>query len=137
MQRPLTAGFSLLEILVATAILALLFSQVLPSYHRYTLRANRADALVILNDIAQAQERYRAEHRRYTKDLTVLGYSIDSTSTGVLSNSEHYSVITQNCIDAIEPCALLTARAQGRQREDANGNSGHLSLDTRGIKKGW
>jgi len=130
-------GFSLLEMLVVMAIVALLYSQVLPGYHRYTLRANRADALVILNDIAQAQERYRAEHRRYTEDLSILGYSIDSASGGVLSSGEHYSVNAQHCSDAIELCSLLTARALGAQREDANDNSGHLSLDTRGIKKGW
>jgi Tfp pilus assembly protein PilE len=123
--------------LVVMAIMALLFSQLLPSYHRYTLRANRADALVILNDIAQAQERYRAEHRLYTKDLTVLGYTIDGDSKGVLSSAGHYSVDARDCVDAIEPCTELTARAQGEQRKDTNDNKGHLSLDTRGIKKGW
>jgi len=131
------SAFSLIEILLVLTIMALLLSQILPSYHRYTLRANRADALVILNHIAQAQERYRAEHRRYNKDLTVLGYTIDSASNGVLSSGKHYSVGVEDCVDAIEPCALLTARAQGVQLKDANDNSGHLSLDTRGIKKGW
>jgi type IV pilus assembly protein PilE len=59
-------GFSLLELLVALAILGILVSIAYPSYTRYLVRANRADAQTQLTQAAQWMERYYTTHDSYT-----------------------------------------------------------------------
>jgi len=49
-----------LELVVALAIAAVLLALALPSYHRYTLRAARAEAVRQLHAAAACQERVRA-----------------------------------------------------------------------------
>lgn len=56
----LPAGFSLLELMVVTALLAILVSLALPSYRKYLERGYRADAIRTLHSIASCQERVRA-----------------------------------------------------------------------------
>lgn len=62
-------GFSLLELLIVLAVFTLLLSWAIPTYQRYTLRAQRAEAVRNLLDIAACQERLRARTGYY--DTTV------------------------------------------------------------------
>ncbi|MBN1239360.1 MAG: prepilin-type N-terminal cleavage/methylation domain-containing protein [Gammaproteobacteria bacterium] len=67
-------GVSLLELLVAVAIVGILGSIAYPSYVRYVVRANRAVAKTVLVQVADRQEQYFADNKRYANDLTQLGY---------------------------------------------------------------
>ncbi len=69
-HRP--GGFTLLELMVALAIGAILVALALPSYQNYVMRARRADGMAALNALQQAQERYRAEATAYTTDIGAL-----------------------------------------------------------------
>lgn len=68
-------GFTLLELVVVTAIAAILAALAVASYGRYAFRARRADAKHMLMTIAQGEERWYATYNRYTDDLSKFGYA--------------------------------------------------------------
>jgi type IV pilus assembly protein PilE len=65
MSRPSDAGFSLLELLVAMAVLAVLASIALPTYADYIARGRRFEARAGLLEAAHWMERWRTERGRY------------------------------------------------------------------------
>jgi type IV pilus assembly protein PilE len=59
------AGFTLLELLIAVAILGILASIAIPSYQSYIRKSRRADAIVALSRIQLAEEKWRANNTTY------------------------------------------------------------------------
>ena len=57
---PAGSGFTLIEVLVVLAVIAVLLSIAVPSYRQYVQRGQRADAIRTLLEIAACQERVRA-----------------------------------------------------------------------------
>jgi type IV pilus assembly protein PilE len=58
-------GFSLIEAMIAVAIMAILASIAYPIYTQYVIRSNRAAAQSFMMDIAAQQERYLLDKRSY------------------------------------------------------------------------
>lgn len=69
------AGFTLVELVIAVAIVAILAAIALPSYSAYVRRGNRTVAKSVLSEILQKQEGFAIDHKRYTGSLTDLGYA--------------------------------------------------------------
>lgn len=69
------AGVSLLELMVVVAIVGILGAIAYPSYVQYITRANRSAAKSTLLQVADRQEQYFADNKRYAADLTQLGYA--------------------------------------------------------------
>lgn len=65
MRFPSTGGFSLLELVTAMAILAVLAAVALPSYTDYVARSRRFEARAGLLEAAHWMERWRTERGRY------------------------------------------------------------------------
>ena len=63
-------GFTLVEMVVAVAIVAALAAIAIPAYQQYVFRARRVDGQNALNFVAQGQEKFFATYNRYTTDLT-------------------------------------------------------------------
>ena len=59
-------GFTLLELMIVCAIVAVLAAIALPSYRNYVVRANRAQAKQFMGDIANREEQYLFDQRSYT-----------------------------------------------------------------------
>jgi general secretion pathway protein G len=66
------AGFSLVELLVVMAALALLLSLAYPTYVKQVDRARDAVLRHNLNSLREAIDRFYADHARYPQDLTEL-----------------------------------------------------------------
>jgi type IV pilus assembly protein PilE len=66
--RARTGGFSLIELMVVTAIVGILASLALPSYWRYVARAHRAEARVTLVQVGQFMQRFYAANDSYQTD---------------------------------------------------------------------
>ncbi|MBX9894064.1 MAG: type IV pilin protein [Nitrosomonas sp.] len=62
-------GFTLIELMVAVAILGILASVALPSYQNYVRQSNRAVAKSLLYENAQFMERFYTQNNQY--DATV------------------------------------------------------------------
>ncbi|SHH11389.1 type IV pilin protein [Massilia sp. CF038] len=69
-------GFTLIEILIVTALVAILAALAYPSYAGYIVKVRRSEAQVALLDTMQRQERYYADNNRY------LPFSADSDNGG-------------------------------------------------------
>ena len=58
-------GFTLVELMIAVAIVAILVALALPSYSRYIRKANRGEAQQLLMNWANNQEIWRANDTNY------------------------------------------------------------------------
>jgi type IV pilus assembly protein PilE len=63
MRRP--QGFTLIEIMVTVAIVAILAAIAVPSYSEYVMRAKITDAVSALSDMSVKMERYFQDNRIY------------------------------------------------------------------------
>ncbi len=80
-------GFTLIELMVVIAIVAILAAIAIPNYSRYVQRTRRSDAQQILLQVAGAEERYYATYNSYGS-LAAVGFS----GTPVYSANRYYQV---------------------------------------------
>lgn len=119
-------GFSLIELVIVMAIVAIMAGVALPAYQKNVQKSARSEAMTELLDIMRAQENYFANRFTYTTDLTLINYAATHETP-----SGKYAITADLCDGgaAITDCIKLDARAQNGQEED-----GDLSLDSRGNK---
>ena len=72
-------GFTLIELMIAVAIIGILAAIAIPSYLQYIIKANRVDAQTTLVDIASKIQRYKVSQGSLSNGssvikLTDLGY---------------------------------------------------------------
>lgn len=65
-QRSRQAGFTLIELMIVVAVVAILATIALPSYQQYIKRSNRAEARAEVLRAEGWLERFNAENNRYT-----------------------------------------------------------------------
>lgn len=81
MSRPSHAqGFTLIELMIAVAIVAIIAAIAIPNYTEYVNRARRSSAQQYLSDLAQQQEQYLTNARVYA---ICVGATCSDSSTGV------------------------------------------------------
>lgn len=115
-------GFTLLELVIAVAIIGILASIAYPSYQKYVLRSKRTAAQAEMMNIANLQQQYFLANRSYA-DKTSLGYAVSAE-------------VASNYVDSIQldngppPGFTITFTAKGAQAVDGN-----LSLTSSGEKR--
>ncbi|HEY9210710.1 MAG TPA: type IV pilin protein [Methylotenera sp.] len=95
-------GFTLVELMVAIAIIGILASIAFPNYLEYVKKGRRAAAQSHLMDVAQRQQQYLLDARSYAADLSTLNVT---TPTDVSS----YYTITITVGDGAPPSFTATA----------------------------
>jgi len=63
-----TKGFTLLELMITVAVIAILAGIALPSYNDYVTRSKFVEATGNLGDLRVKMEQYYADNRRYSTD---------------------------------------------------------------------
>ncbi len=71
------SGFSLIELMVAVAIVGILAAIAVPAYTTYYAQSYRSDALRELVRIVNRQEEYFSDQFTYAGDMTLLGMDAD------------------------------------------------------------
>lgn len=119
-QTVRSAGFTVMELMVALAIVAILATLAFPGYQDALMRARRGDAIASLLALQLAQETWRANHPAYA-DLDALGWA-------ALSQDGHYDL---RLVEASAAGFVATAapRQDGPQRDDVCGT---FALSERG-----
>lgn len=113
-------GMTLIELVIAIAVIAILTGLAVPNYRNYVLRANRAEAMDILLATAACQERVYTKFHQYDT-----GRCMDDTTT---PNGNY--VLTMATANENQNY-VLTATPQASQSEDTCGN---LTLNDRGER---
>ena len=116
-----TSGFTLIELMIAVAIIGVLASIAMPAYQGYIMKGKRSDAKAALITLQLAQEKYRANNPSYGT-LTQLG-------TGTTSPDGYYTLSASSITGTTY---TLTATATGGQASDTE--CATLSIDQDGAK---
>lgn len=120
-SRKKSAGFTLIELMIVVAIVAILAAIALPSYREHVIRSNRAAAQAQMMEIANLEQQYMLANREYA-DFDTLGYSL---SDGVEDNYTPTVTVGSGTV----PSFTVTFTAKGGQVSD-----GDLTLDSEGNK---
>ena len=116
-------GFTLIELMIAVAVIGILASIAYPSYTDYVRKARRATAESALMDIASRQHTYLLSRRTFTANATDLGFSVPQELVG------HYT------FTIAAPSATtfsVTAEPKGAQAADSEQE---LEINELGEKK--
>ena len=116
-------GFTLIELIVAVAIIGILATIAIPTYREYVIRGHRRAAQAAMMDIATRQQQFFVANRVYAGSVAALGYTLPTE-------------VAQNYTAAIAPVTgpppgfTITFTPQGGQARD-----GILTLDSNGVGK--
>ena len=120
MQCRKMAGFTLTEILIVLAIIALLASLTLPSYRHSVQQGKRLDAIAALLDLQLTQAGYLAEHGSYADSFNQLGWSSDQqagknyTLSFSQVNTDHWTALaTPVATQTGDECGVFAISDQG------------------------
>ena len=116
-------GFTLVELMIVTAVIAILAAIAYPSYTRYVLRAKRADAKQQLLQAAQWTERYLTANGQYPPLTVALPAGLNQApSSGTANYTISYAArdATSYTLRAVpqgasaaDECKTLTVNQQG------------------------
>ena len=112
-------GFTLIEIMIAVVIVAILAAIALPSFRDSVRKSRRSDAFVALSALQQAQERWRGNTAEYATDaqLTIAANANPRGLGMTRTTSSGYYTLLLSGSNATGYTA--TATGQAGQAEDA------------------
>lgn len=119
------AGFTLLELMIAVAIIGILAAIAVPNYRNYLIKANRSAAQQFMLSISNVQEQYLLDNRAYADTIGAGGLGM--TAPDDLSGK--YTIAISGGGTASPTSYEIIATATGSQAADGN-----LTLDNTGAK---
>jgi type IV pilus assembly protein PilE len=122
-------GFTLIELMIAVAVVAILAMIAIPTYTAQMVKGRRSAAEAVLLDIAQREQQYMLDARSYA-------YSVAALNTTTPGNvSAYYTISICPCPAPVPPVlpviftAIATPIAGTAQANDAV-----LTIDNTGAK---
>ncbi len=129
---PRNSGFTLIEMVVVVAIVAILTMIAYPSFMQSVRKSKRTDAQTALTRASNNLERFFGTNGTYTTDTSQLGLLIDGGTA--YSDSSHYIITVTAGATGIGSSYVVTANATpGDMQADDTGCTA-LSLDSRGRR---
>jgi type IV pilus assembly protein PilE len=119
-------GFTLIELMIVVAILAILATWGYSSYRDTILKSHRSEGLGELLTIADKLERYYADQRTY------VGATVGSAANAVHPASSENGYYTFSITSATAVQFTLTAAPQGGQTDDTK--CGTFTLTSQGAR---
>lgn len=126
---PRARGFTLVELLITVAAIAILATIAYPTYVGYKVRANRAAAQSFLIDLANRERLHFLDARGYANSLTKLG------AASIPPEISSYYLIPDPVVDntAAPPTFTVSATAKVGTMQAKDGD---LSINSLGVKSG-
>ncbi len=132
MNKNLSRGFTLIELMIVVAIVAVLAAVALPSYRQYVVRSARTQAQSELMQMATLQEKIYLNSNSYAFSVTAayngtsaggLGVASGNTSDGRYALTLSNTAASQTYTLVATPVATLS-----------QSNDGNLSITESGVK---
>jgi type IV pilus assembly protein PilE len=134
MMRPLrvprAAGFTLIELMITVAIVAILGTIAMASYTKQVQKSRRTDARSAVMDLAGREEKLFSTLNAYSATPSELGYTVAPDTFPFNMSDTYYSLNVT--IGAPPNTFLITATAIGAQAKDTDCAS--LSIDQLGTQ---
>ena len=112
-------GFSLIELLIAMAIVGLLSAIAIPIYSQHVAKEYRVEAIVSLTQLAVALEQYYSQHNSY-QDVSLSKLGIQSyiahdhyVMSITRATTSEYEIAASSEKDSL--CRTLTLNSKGEQ----------------------
>jgi type IV pilus assembly protein PilE len=125
--RPRSGGFTLIELMIAVAIVGILAAIAYPSYQEQVRKGRRADAMAQLVTLAQGYERF------YTSNNTYVGFwdTVPAAQRNSPTTGTAYYELTR-ADDRTSFTITATPLAAGNQSSD---RCGKLTINQAGSKR--
>ena len=134
-KMPGNSGFTLIELMIVVAIVAILLAVGIPGYQQQVLKTKRSIGRGELLEVAARQEQYFVNNKQYATNLTNLGYptngyGIDDDTNAVALGAGLYNIRLAS--GASTTAFTLEATPTGGQTRDTR--CGKLTLSSTGVK---
>lgn len=117
-----SSGFTLIELVIAVAIIGIIAAIAIPAYQSQIRKARRSEALDQLLNITLSQEKFRANNPQYAISVVDLCDWLDdgdnanaSCATATLYDTDHYAITLLGAGNIY----TITATATGDQLNDS------------------
>ena len=120
-------GFTLIEVMIVVAIIAIIAAFGIPSYNSYMEKTRRVDAVTILSEIAGEQQRFYTENNRYAADMTEMGYP---AATALSENGFYSASVT----DSTGSSYTVTATPVAGEAQENDTGCASFTINSAGIK---
>ena len=120
--RPRIQGFTLIELMIVVAIVAILAAVALPSYNNYVRRGQQPEAFNALSNFRAKMEQYYQDNRKYGTGSTCAADSTASSWNGFAA-TDHFTYT----------CTITDTTAQQAYSISATGSSGAVNGDVYAI----
>ena len=125
-----SAGFTLVELMIALTIIAVLAAIAIPMYSKQVQKSRRVDARTAVTDLAGREERYLSTAGSYTTVAANLGY----TALPVVVGSGYYTLSVNVPVVAagVQPTYTAIATVVAGSTQIADGACQYFSVDNTG-----
>jgi type IV pilus assembly protein PilE len=115
-MRPRPSGFTLIELMITVAVVAILAAIAYPSYQQHVRKSRRAEAQAFMMAVAARQQQFLVDTRSYADTLDTVGVptpaNVSLAYTPALAASAPATTftltLTPKAIQAAETCGTLS-----------------------------
>ncbi len=127
------AGFTLIELMITVAVVAILSAIAYPSYTQYVIRSNRAAAQQFMLDVANREEQYMLDARQYRAAADNIEFDdADKLNMSMPSKVSSYYDMQVTVVAGPPPGYTITATPKAGTMQA--GDVPPLTLNNTGVK---
>ena len=140
--RRRAAGFTLIEMMVATAVSGVLATAAYPTYAGVVQKMRRCEALVALLQVQQAEERFRSNASRYAtlEELglpTATGRHYTLTIDAATADGYQATAVATGAQAGDRHCRVMKASVDGAAWTTASGATAAADNDAQANRRCW